>query len=731
MIEDVIRRIAPSQIDPQMLLMTEFCLGILTSLFLFFSAWIILPVIMRWIQFRAACLKANSIRKQYKDLRSTRNHLRSKLFVRTRWAREPYEAFHKAWEEARPHGEDKALIPLRLREFLTPEIVLDGARNRRLAEALPGIFVALGIFGTFLGLVLGLRELEFGKLESLQQGVGHLISGLSLAFLTSLGGIAFSILFSLAYRLLINWLERSCLSLDDLIATVYPYDSHERYARRHYDLQTDIKQGLQTLATDVATQLSGAIGSKLGEALEEHLVPVMKDFQTFMAEHIEESKQQQSTAMEAVLEHYSTTLAQTFQNQFEAMGAIIVQTTDAQKEIKQQLVEFGNQMKTQFESQSELIEKTNRASAALAQSLESLETIAHKLNITVEGISNAATLLENSAAAAKEGQDVLRETMERQIENMSRTREELETTWTAVTENARLLVERIHESIQELSTIVGGNLVKALESFDGKVAEVVERFSGTLFETSQTINEIPTLVLNMNENLNAIGSAIQEQKGIVDGMKETADTVIQGNLNIAVEVSENFYKSTNQISASTESLRQSFDAFSEYITDNAHSFNDNARQIVSELKRIVDDLAVQMKPLMEIGDRTNAEETTMTAENANTYNGSRDSQLYSELTDAVKGLSNLITESKNAPLTKSTDGDETEPGAEKIMAGIENQINLLSRLLKAILHRMDAITSVATKMTKAIESEDLQQSDAANSYSNEKKWWQFGKGSKK
>ena len=360
MLRQLILKIAPAQIDQQMLWMTEVCLVVLLAVFLIFGMWIFVRIFARYLEIVFCRFKAKRILKKSKDLRTARNALKTRLFKNVRWAKETFEEFHLAWEESRPQGEEKAILPIRLREFLTPEIVLDGARNRRIAEALPGIFVGLGIFGTFLGLVLGLRELEFGKLENLQNGVGHLISGLSLAFLTSLGGIALSILFSLLYRFAISGLERSLLALDGLLCHVYPFEPQERYARRLYDIQADIKQGLQTLATDVATQISGTIGSKLGEALENHLVPVMKDLHGWIQNHIESSQKQQDSlvggfnehltrlskvisehfqnsqdrqteAMEAVLQHYSVALTETFQNQFQSMEQIISDTTEAKR----------------------------------------------------------------------------------------------------------------------------------------------------------------------------------------------------------------------------------------------------------------------------------------------------------------------------------------------------------------------------------------------------------------
>ena len=169
-----------------------------------------------------------------------------------------------AWAEARPQGEERAVIPVRLRDFLTPEVVLESGRNRRMAEALPGIFVALGIFGTFLGLVLGLKDLKLDQLETLKDSVGHLISGLSLAFLTSLAGIALSVIFSFSYRHFDPPVGASPDGARRPFCKVFPFDSQERFARKYYELQMDIKQGLQTLATDVATQITGTIAPQIG-----------------------------------------------------------------------------------------------------------------------------------------------------------------------------------------------------------------------------------------------------------------------------------------------------------------------------------------------------------------------------------------------------------------------------------------------------------------------------------
>ena len=139
-----------------MLWITDFYILGLVIVFIVFGLLILVPVLKRWLQVSA---NRNFVKRtlKIKEVSQIRQKIQTSLFKYSAWAKGAFHEYRLAWAEARPQGEEKAIIPVRLRDFLTPEVVLESGRNRRIAEALPGIFVALGIFGTFLGLVLGLK----------------------------------------------------------------------------------------------------------------------------------------------------------------------------------------------------------------------------------------------------------------------------------------------------------------------------------------------------------------------------------------------------------------------------------------------------------------------------------------------------------------------------------------------------------------------------------------------
>jgi len=496
--------------------------------------------------------------------------------------------------------------------------VLNGKKQDfpvRIRQYIPGIFVALGIFGTFLGLVLGLKGLKIDELANLKQGVGQLLSGLSLAFYTSLLGIALSVIFSFSYRFLIRRLEKAIFKLNELVGFLFPCCSYEHYARKYLELQADVKQGLQTMATDVAIKIKDTVAPALDEALLGHLVPVLQNLEGQIKKAVEESKQQhlkilgdfgghlekmsniitdhfedsqkkQSEAMEETLNKYVEKMNETFMGQFQNMGRVIEETTKVQSEIREQMVQFAEQLKNQFSVQTDLIEKTSRAAEILNESLDSLEGISRELKSSADDIASAATMLEEAASKAMQGQSSLRESLDLQIHAMTSTREELESAWNTITANTNSTVQLIREAIREFSEGVGEQLNSALAAFDGTVAEVIERFSGTLLETNQTLEELPGLITSLQEGLEEIGANILHQREIFEELRDLMKNTVIPNIPSAIEVSGELAKATEAIIFSTKNLEEIFGKMVQSLQSSANSFEATTRTFFEDFRKL-------------------------------------------------------------------------------------------------------------------------------------------------
>ena len=86
---------------------------------------------------------------------------------------------------------------------------LDNHIHKRLLEMIPDIFTSLGILGTFVGLVWGLKNFEPNNYEAMTSSVSALVDGIKVAFLTSIYGIAFSIIYTYGMKTNYSFMSES------------------------------------------------------------------------------------------------------------------------------------------------------------------------------------------------------------------------------------------------------------------------------------------------------------------------------------------------------------------------------------------------------------------------------------------------------------------------------------------------------------------------------------------
>lgn len=86
-----------------------------------------------------------------------------------------------------------------LEEYLNEEL-LDEVGMNHFNSGVSGTLTGLGILGTFLGLSMGLGSFDGNDIYTISDNVGPLLSGMKVAFHTSVYGIFFSLIFNFIYR---------------------------------------------------------------------------------------------------------------------------------------------------------------------------------------------------------------------------------------------------------------------------------------------------------------------------------------------------------------------------------------------------------------------------------------------------------------------------------------------------------------------------------------------------
>lgn len=177
-----------------------------------------------------------------------------------------------------------------IEEYINDDL-LDRVGMNFFNSGMPGTLTGLGILGTFLGLSLGLASFTGNDIYTISDNVGPLLTGMKVAFHTSVYGIFFSLVFSFAYRSLMadayekleNFLNtfRLCalppaVSEDENGAAMLVYqanisNSMKQLVELARGTSKQQQEGLERLVEQFLEQMDSRMGNgmrQLGEALQ-------------------------------------------------------------------------------------------------------------------------------------------------------------------------------------------------------------------------------------------------------------------------------------------------------------------------------------------------------------------------------------------------------------------------------------------------------------------------------
>ena len=236
------------------------------------------------------------------------------------------------------------------------EYEINNYTHRRLVEMVPDILTSLGILGTFVGLVLGLRGFNPNSYEAMSSSVEGLIGGIKVAFVTSIYGLSLSLTFSYWLR---GTLTAVSESLDRFLDAYYtcvvpPTDATAmNHIIANQNSQTKLMQQMQKdLAKEVAQSLSVSI-----EPMVAHLDQTMDTFTQVVT-------LQQEQLLENISERVARTMKQEFFSEFLEMRRVMGETNKTQRDH----LKFMQEAEQQF--QSDVMAGENRMSQAMEASTD-------------------------------------------------------------------------------------------------------------------------------------------------------------------------------------------------------------------------------------------------------------------------------------------------------------------------------------------------------------------------
>ncbi len=146
---------------------------------------------------------------------------------------------------------------------------------QNVVQQIPGTLTGLGILGTFIGLIVGIRGIGFSSVNAALSSVQTMLSGIQVAFYTSISGVILSLVFNVIYRISWNVMIRNMgLFTNEFHKNVIPtVEEQLRYRERK-----EIKQIMELLErlpknNNFSVSGGGAIQRQGGGNNEQILMP--------------------------------------------------------------------------------------------------------------------------------------------------------------------------------------------------------------------------------------------------------------------------------------------------------------------------------------------------------------------------------------------------------------------------------------------------------------------------
>lgn len=395
-------------------------------------------------------------------------------------------------------------------------------RHPRFTAYAPAFLTSLGIFGTFVGIVIGLLDFDPNQID---KSTSDLLEGLKTAFVSSIAGLGSGLFFkflTLTFTSLFpereegdkeaqsildalnkqtQWLEatQEAIAGDEgssLIQQVRLLREEHRHANEEFTdqlwqkfvAQTQLLEATQeAIAGDEKSSLVGQVKllreehQRAHQAFTNQLWQKLDEFAAIMSQSATE---QVIEALQKVIIDFNENLTEQFGDNFKELNAAVEELVEWQENYREQL----EQLHKLYEKSVAAITDIERQCALIPQSMSKLEPIIDTANRQMDKLES---IIETANRQMGHFAPII-ETANRQIVELKKQSAELERHLTAFAEMRDRATEAIPEvskfsdemheavskTIQEMATYLGQislKFVKDYEELIETMAEVIER----------------------------------------------------------------------------------------------------------------------------------------------------------------------------------------------------------------------------------------------------------------
>lgn len=470
-----------------------------------------------------------------------------------------------------PNKEGKMKTDEEAEVYFDLDSVLSEIRiNRRLLNAGSGLLVGLGLLGTFLGLTIGVMDFDSGSTEAIQSSINELLNGMGTAFVTSLFGMFFSLLYIFIEKTTINRFQRNITSLCDLLDTEYYISQPEKYALI-YERQNQNLKGLFT------TTING-----------EELKPG-----NMLRELLDVSRRQNKDLTDLFEEIIFT---QTNKAMQESIKPLVEQVNQVAAVLGEKLDSFANSVKSPGDNMANSIVKDlkdaidNMAKELRTSLSDSMSGKIGGLETAVQSLASFPVQIENMTQSMTSNFAKIEELVNRLASSTASTNDDIinsvkeqiglaTTNMNNLTQNLQTSMERIDKQFSDSSNASSAKLREMIDEFE----RVVTKINGQAIQTSDSIIQKQNSTNERSDELlKQFQLSVNNAKSMLDEVKNTLGQFKSLQV-VTNEATSHLHQASKDASSMTENLKTMQIRFHEQCKTNIEKNIEASTQIQTAL----------------------------------------------------------------------------------------------------------------------------------------------------
>lgn len=441
--------------------------------------------------------------------------------------------------------------------------------NLRMLDTAAGTLVGLGLLGTFLGLTLGIKGFDSSNTERINESIQGLLAGMGTAFLTSLLGMTFSILFTVADKALRHRLYKDVKELTDKLDSEYYIDDlvlaninqqnivNQLYKALKNDLQqqtleiankltytntegqnvtignaireiltenTKQSKALMSFSTDLAMELNQGFDETLSRQMQQKIVPLMESV---------------DATTKAVVEHIDK-MADTVSSPATDMMQSVV---DELKQSMQSLInEFSTGLSSSATSELEhLATQLGTATQAMADFPKNMENISATLQVTIEEVKHAISEISNTSANANStAMQQMQERITYATGAISNAITEVKEVMSGISQSSQeqsdQMVSKLADAAEKMGSFLTGTIStlsnSVQQSVKGITDDINSKQTDLIALQEDTTSQTKKLLENFNAGLERLEKMNEYVTGTMNGFKQAQGEITVSTSNL-------------------------------------------------------------------------------------------------------------------------------------------------------------------------------------------------------